>query len=69
MTCYHCGEDCLEETIAYDERSFCCSGCKTVYEILNASDLSYYYELEKSPGTSPKLNEGKFDYLDKIHRL
>ncbi|GAA4307914.1 heavy metal translocating P-type ATPase metal-binding domain-containing protein [Pontixanthobacter gangjinensis] len=64
MTCYHCGEHCREETIAYDERSFCCSGCKTVYEILNSSDLTYYYELENAPGTSPRYNDGKFNYLE-----
>lgn len=64
MTCYHCGEDCIDEIIQYDEKSFCCSGCKTVFDILNDNDLGYYYDLEKSPGTSPKNQEGKYDYLD-----
>ncbi|MCH4824463.1 heavy metal translocating P-type ATPase metal-binding domain-containing protein [Gramella lutea] len=63
-SCFHCGEDCQEELINFDEKSFCCSGCKTVYEILNSNDLSYYYDLQSSPGTSPKLSEGKFSYLD-----
>ena len=63
-SCFHCGEDCLEETVLYDEKSFCCSGCRTVYEILNSNDLSYYYDLEKTPGISPKINEGKYDYLE-----
>ncbi|WP_026935233.1 heavy metal translocating P-type ATPase [Christiangramia echinicola] len=63
-SCFHCGEDCLEEIINYDGKSFCCSGCRTVYEILNSNDLSYYYDLEKTPGISPKINEGKYDYLE-----
>ena len=63
-TCFHCGEDCLDELIKYEEKSFCCSGCKTVFEILNSNDLSYYYDLENAPGISPKLKVGKFDYLD-----
>ena len=65
-TCYHCGENCIDEIIHYDEKSFCCSGCKTVFEILNSNDLGYYYDLESSPGTSPKNLEGKYDYLDNI---
>ncbi len=64
LTCYHCGENCIDEPIHYDEKSFCCSGCKTVFEILNSNDLGYYYDLERSPGTSPKSQEGKYDYLD-----
>ena len=62
--CFHCGDECLEETILYAEKSFCCSGCKTVFEILNSNDLSYYYDLEKNPGISPKIREGKYDYLE-----
>lgn len=68
-SCFHCGEDCLDELIAYDKKSFCCSGCKTVFEILNSNDLSYYYDLEKTPGISPKLNEGKYDYLENTEIL
>jgi len=64
--CYHCGEDCLNETIHFDEKDFCCQGCKTVYEILNGSDLCQYYDLEKSPGIQLKnpAQQEKFAYLD-----
>jgi Cu+-exporting ATPase len=34
-----------------------------VYEIFSESDLTSYYELEKSPGATPKETEGKFDFL------
>ncbi|MEK6476941.1 heavy metal translocating P-type ATPase metal-binding domain-containing protein [Catalinimonas sp. 4WD22] len=64
--CYHCGEDCEDEIIAFDEKTFCCQGCKTVYEILNASDLCQYYDLENNPGIQLK-NPGrleKFAFLD-----
>jgi len=64
VTCYHCGENCIDEIILYDDKSFCCSGCKTVFDILSDNDLGYYYDLERSPGTSPKNQEGKYDYLD-----
>ncbi|MFD1095808.1 heavy metal translocating P-type ATPase [Salegentibacter chungangensis] len=62
--CYHCGDPCKNGTITFDEKSFCCNGCKTVYEILDASDLQYYYDLETSPGISPDSTEGKYDFLD-----
>jgi Cu+-exporting ATPase len=62
--CSHCGESCKDETIYHEELPFCCNGCKTVYELLHENDLSYYYELEKTPGVSPREFEHKFDFLD-----
>ncbi len=64
VNCFHCGDPCLDVEIMYEEKSFCCHGCKTVFEILHDSDLSYYYDLEKTPGISPKEIAGKYDFLD-----
>lgn len=64
INCYHCGELCADGPIVLEEKNFCCSGCKTVFEILNESELTYYYDLEKNPGISPKIKEGKFDFLE-----
>lgn len=61
--CYHCG-DTSSVYIDFDEKLFCCNGCKTVYEILYASDLTKYYDLEKNPGKAPEQLKGKYDYLD-----
>ena len=63
-SCYHCGADCGKNPIHFNEKDFCCNGCKTVYEILNANELSCYYDLESTPGTIPKEIKGKFNYLD-----
>lgn len=62
--CFHCGEACKNEHLVFQEKDFCCHGCKTVYEILNESDLTYYYDLQEKPGISPVTSEGKFDFLD-----
>ena len=41
--CYHCGEDCVDEEVLFDEKKFCCNGCQTVYEILDQNDLLKMY--------------------------
>jgi Cu+-exporting ATPase len=70
--CYHCGDNCSTTAIVFDEKNFCCNGCKTVYEIFQTNDLTYYYDLQSAAGTTPLEIEGKYDFLnsDKItHRL
>ncbi len=61
--CYHCGENC-EEILEYANKYFCCNGCKTVYEILESNELSYYYELEERPGVSQNRKKASFAFLD-----
>ncbi len=63
-TCYHCGDACTAGAIVSDEKDFCCNGCKTVYEIFSANDLSCYYDMQQAPGAIPKELEGKYDFLD-----
>lgn len=63
--CFHCGQACEEEATVYDDKPFCCHGCKSVYEILKLSDLDNFYELNRNPGMQPdKKLAGKFNYLD-----
>lgn len=62
--CYHCGDDCTSTIVDFDEKKFCCNGCKTVYEIFSTNNLSYYYDIETSAGATPNIVEGKYDFLD-----
>jgi P-type Cu+ transporter len=63
--CFHCGLEIeKEEEIIFDEKDFCCNGCKTVYEIFSLNDLTCYYDFEKSPGATPQDIKGKYDFLD-----
>ncbi|HEX2867161.1 MAG TPA: heavy metal translocating P-type ATPase metal-binding domain-containing protein [Ignavibacteriales bacterium] len=66
LKCYHCGSECRDGDIAAGGKIFCCQGCRTVYEILEINDLSRYYALSASPGTSQKKisTKEKFEYLD-----
>ena len=64
VNCYHCGDDCGKKPIEHDGKNFCCNGCKTVYDIFSTNDLSYYYDLQSSAGATPKMVEGKYDFLN-----
>ncbi len=64
-SCFHCGLGVTkEDQIVFDEKLFCCNGCKTVYEIFSLNDMTCYYDFEKSPGATPLDISGKYDFLD-----
>lgn len=64
--CFHCGEDIKDEDITSADKHFCCTGCKTVYDIINQSNLCEYYSISDTPGITQKtkVRQGKFDFLD-----
>lgn len=49
-TCYHCGDTCREDQLRFDDKDFCCQGCKAVYGLLQESGLCDYYALAEQPG-------------------
>ena len=61
--CFHCGTLCNDQLITIEEKSFCCFGCKTVYEILSENEMTCYYDFENNPGAIPSEIKGKYDYL------
>jgi P-type Cu+ transporter len=65
--CFHCGEMVSPAAITrFDDKDFCCSGCKTVYQVLNQHGLCEYYDYAEMPGINQKLTvrENKFGYLE-----
>lgn len=65
--CYHCGDECKKgTTLVYQNKLFCCEGCKTVFELLDQNGMCSYYDFEKNPGITIKTRDFKnrFDYLD-----
>ncbi len=64
--CFHCGDTCTGKPILFDDKSFCCDGCKSVYSILNKTDLCEYYSFNDSPGISQRVRyrKDKFAFLD-----
>lgn len=70
--CYHCGTACDVDKIYFDEKYFCCLGCKTVYQLFSENQLDYYYQLEIQPGVKPHEDVASLDYLKNIeivHKL
>ncbi len=64
-SCFHCGEICSDNTIHIDEKVFCCTGCKTVYEILNDNGMCRYYEIDENAGISLRGRpQAEYAYLD-----
>ncbi|MBL8206624.1 MAG: heavy metal translocating P-type ATPase metal-binding domain-containing protein [Blastocatellia bacterium] len=63
--CFHCGELCDRDLVRADHKSFCCTGCKTVYEILQDNNLCTYYDFDERAKLSFKQTKAsRFEYLD-----
>lgn len=68
--CDHCGELIISPhqfILNGNIKRFCCSGCETVYQILNNNGLTDYYELKKSsPVKSSPIHKSdeSYEYLD-----
>ena len=63
--CYHCGVTC-DDSIQLNEKTFCCSGCKLVFQLLDEHGLCQYYDLTDMPGLTAKGHfvSDKYNYLD-----
>lgn len=66
VQCVHCGEPCNNSSIQLQEKTFCCEGCRMVYEIINENGLCRYYNLNDAPGITQKVpvRREKFAFLD-----
>ncbi|RNC91971.1 MAG: HAD family hydrolase [Allomuricauda sp.] len=63
-TCFHCGDSCNRTAVRFDDKDFCCNGCKTVYEIFQVNGLESYYDLQAAAGATPKEVSNAYDFLD-----
>lgn len=63
--CFHCGNEIIKkDEVIFDNKSFCCNGCKTVYEIFSQNDMTCYYDFQSAPGATPQDIQGKYTFLD-----
>lgn len=64
-TCYHCGDDVIGRGYLLLEKKFCCTACRTVYQLLSENNMDAYYTLENKPGIKPTAsNENKYAFLE-----
>lgn len=57
--CFHCHEPCRADAIEYDNKKFCCSGCKAVYELFSDGELAEFYA-----DRTFDQQEDKYDFLN-----
>lgn len=65
VSCFHCGDQCVTQ-VNHDDHTFCCVGCKNVYELLSSNNLCSYYDIENTPGVTQRnrVLASAFAYLD-----
>ncbi len=66
VLCHHCGEPC-EDLLNFDGHSFCCFGCRAVYELITTASLDQYYQNDqlKAKKVDDRLkNERKYSFLE-----
>ena len=65
--CVHCGQDCGKNPVIWDEKPFCCNGCRMVYQILSEKNLERYYTIMPAPGIridQENISGTKYAFLD-----
>lgn len=63
--CFHCNEPFEDIRLEYDEKTFCCNACLTVYQLLNKHELGEYYIHDERAGIRPNTTSSTlFESLD-----
>ncbi len=52
LHCAHCGDVCADASITLSDHVFCCTGCASVYELLQEHNLCGYYQDGVQTGVS-----------------
>lgn len=65
--CTHCRDSCGNAPITWNEYSFCCEGCKSVFQILHTNDMCDYYRIDENAGKKAVFDtdyKSRFAFLD-----
>ena len=65
VKCFHCGTGCRSGAFSSGDKSFCCQGCRMVFELLAENGLNEFYALSSDAGVRVKATRAdQFKYLD-----
>ena len=66
VPCFHCGTLCRGAAHRSAEKHFCCSGCRTVFELLTENGLADFYKLSDAAGVrvNALARADQFNFLD-----
>lgn len=65
VKCFHCGTGCRSGAFSSGDKSFCCQGCRMVFELLSENGLNEFYALADDAGVRVKATRAdQFKYLD-----
>ncbi len=65
VKCFHCGTGCRDGSFSRGDKSFCCQGCLTVFELLSENGLGEFYALSSDAGVRVQATRAdQFKYLD-----
>lgn len=64
--CFHCGTLCRTARFEQADKSFCCHGCLTVFELLTDSGLTDFYKISAAAGVrvNTTAKADRFKFLD-----
>ena len=48
QSCFHCSDEIIGKEIKFDDKVFCCNGCKSVYQLLSSNSLDSFYSIENN---------------------
>ena len=67
ILCDHCGADCGKHPVVWNNKNFCCNGCKQVYQLLDEHHLHKYYNADVVPGIrlGDLGHQNKYAFLDR----
>lgn len=65
LKCAHCGDKIHNNPVQENDKTFCCKGCATVFNVLHQHGMDAYYNFQDKPGISKKnAKEVNYDYLE-----
>ncbi|MBI1193737.1 MAG: HAD-IC family P-type ATPase [Bacteroidetes bacterium] len=64
QACAHCGDPCDARPLLLEDKAFCCSGCRTAFQLIHELGLEDYYALNERPGAPVRQTAKDYSWMD-----